>query len=71
MKRYNIYQKSPYEVFLSTLREKDRPGPMVPTGCISLGHSNYAGNYMAMPKSSWGNPQNAPPSCWKGMTDYT
>ena len=68
---YNIYQKLPYEVFLDTLRAKDRPGPMLPAGCISLGHENFAGIYMANPKSSWSNPQNAPPSCWEGLTDDT
>jgi hypothetical protein len=29
------------------------------------------GNYMGNAKSSWSNPQNAPPSCWKGLTDDT
>jgi hypothetical protein len=28
-----------------------------------------SGNFMSNPKSNWSNPQNAPPSCWKGRTD--
>ena len=31
--------------------------------------ASIAGNYMGNAKSSWSNPQNAPPSCWKGLTD--
>jgi len=44
---------------------------MLPTGCMAAKHANYAGNYMGHPKSTWSNPQNAPPSCWKGVTDDT
>ena len=60
-------KRPPYQIFLETLRDKDRPGPMLPTGCMAAKHANYAGNYMGLPKSSWGNPQNAPPSCWEGL----
>lgn len=42
---------------------------MLPTGVIAAKHANYAGNYMANPKSSWCNPQNAPPNCWEGVYD--
>ena len=61
--------EKPYEVFLRTLPDKDRPGPMLPTGLIATRHANYAGANMAIPKSNWSNPQNAPPSCWEGLTD--
>jgi hypothetical protein len=69
MNNHTLYQNTPYQTYLKTLRDKDRPGPMLPTGCIATVHANYAGNYMGKPVSSWGNPQNAPPSCWKGLTD--
>ena len=60
-------KQNPYQVFLATLRDKDRPGPMLPNGCISTKHKDYcaAANYMGNPKSSWGNPQNAPPGRWE------
>lgn len=61
--------QTPYQCFLATLRDKDRPGPMLPTGCIADEHANYAGNYMANPKSNWSNPQNAPPSDLGGFDD--
>ena len=70
MLRNNITKKikeNPYEVFLRTLPDKDRPGPMLPKGVIATRHANYAGNFMANPKSSWANPQNAPPSHWGGL----
>ena len=59
--------QTPFQIYLTTLRDKDRPGPMLPTGLIAASHANYAGNYMANPKSSWANPENAPPSCWEGL----
>ena len=40
---------------------------MLPTGVVAAKHANHAGNYMGKPKSNWGNPQNAPPSCWEGL----
>ena len=61
------HKLNPYEVFLSTLRTKDRPGPMLPTGAIATKHANHAGNFMGKPKSNWSNPQNAPPSHWGGL----
>lgn len=59
--------QTPYQSFLVTLRDKDRPGPMLPTGVIAAKHANHAGNYMGIAKSNWSNPQNAPPSCWEGL----
>lgn len=59
--------ETPYEVFLRTLPDKERPGPMLPTGLIATKHANFAGANMAISKSNWSNPQNAPPSHWGGL----
>lgn len=61
-----LSQHNTYKMFLSSLRNKDKPAPMVPTGVIAARHANYVGNYMSNPKSNWSNPQTAPPSCWEG-----
>ena len=61
------FKQTPYQFFLSVLRTKDRPGPMLPTGVVATNHANHAGNYMGNPKSNWANPENAPPSCWEGL----
>lgn len=62
-----MIKQTPYRVFLATLRDKDRPGPMVPTGVLAAKHANYVGNYLINPKSNWGNLQNGPPNCWEGL----